>query len=175
MCEAPCDVDVPLGDEFQISGKGQKMNVFRLNAQPGQTIVIECNPANESDRTRGIVFAIIGGVGFNVAIFVDYIAIVAEALTNASNSNQWTAHAITITGATLTIVTAALAIDGVVLLVGSNGSEPTQHIAANKLLSPSYANGGRTTEDAHRDMPWTRKETAAAPPALTVPIFATSF
>ncbi len=169
-CAAPCDAELPLDDEYQFSGKGQKQNVFRLQAQPGQTVSLECNPADDSARTRGIVFAIVGAVGFNGSLILDYVALVAEALAASSNTNHDIANGLAITGGALTLVTGTMAIYGIVTIVGSSGSEATQLISLTKLPPPAVD----TFADAHRSGPWLHRETAVAVPVM-VPLFSRSF
>ncbi len=62
VCTSPCDQRAPVGDEYQVTGKGlTESKPFRLDASHGP-VVLDVSPGNPVKQTVGLYLAIGGGV-----------------------------------------------------------------------------------------------------------------
>jgi hypothetical protein len=70
-CESPCDAELPLDNEYRIVGTGVRPSSdFRLEASPGQRVVLEVNPSSKAVRAAGIV---IGSLGITAVVTGIYL------------------------------------------------------------------------------------------------------
>ena len=81
-CSSPCDEDMPLNDEYRISGPGiLQSRDFKLDGAPGSRIIVNVDPSYRSTIVIGSVLAAVGGL-------VDYIGLLVAA-TGAAASHTY--------------------------------------------------------------------------------------
>lgn len=82
VCTAPCDMDLPINDEYRIGGNGTKTTPsFRLKASAGGRVTLKVDGANW--------FGIVGGGTLAVAgAFVAYAGLLLAAGSNTSGSSR---------------------------------------------------------------------------------------
>lgn len=124
-CHSPCDVDLPLGDAYRVSGSGMKTsNEFRLVGAPGDRLTITVNPTS----TGGMV---IGGVVAGIGALVMY----GSLLGNSENYDRSPSYA------GLGVGAIAVAI-GTVIMLASAGTGVSQGSTAKSkdayLREPSW-------------------------------------
>ena len=110
-CESPCDMQLPLNNEYRIAGSGvTQSSEFDLDGQPGQRVVIKANVGTTAGLTGGLI---ITGVGLLVAIVGLYVIAGAAAVNSVSCVNGKD----TSTGASCSTSGGGVAV-GVVLVLG---------------------------------------------------------
>jgi len=65
-CRAPCDLPVSLANDYRVEGSTSSTRPFRLDATPGQRIVVRVVFPHRGVHTAGIVADIVGLVGVGV-------------------------------------------------------------------------------------------------------------
>jgi hypothetical protein len=170
-CESPCDVQLPLNNDYRIVGEGiWASSEFELEANPGQRVVIKVNPATRLARTAGIVVA---GAGLLAAIIGIYVVAVA-ATTNCINTVNTTGCDSSGAGTTIgwVIVAAGLVtagVGGVLILMNlrTGQSQEIQSPAHGGLWRGDLARA-RGTDDPYKRLPMFR-DPAPADRAMPLP------
>jgi hypothetical protein len=186
-CESPCDVQLPLNNDYRIVGEGiWASGEFELDGNPGQRVVIKVNPATRFARTAGIVTA---GIGLTAAIVGIYVVAVS-ATANCVNTANVTTGCETSGGGTTVgwvIVAAGLvtaAVGGVLILMNlrTGQSQDLQSPAARAagLWRGDLAKATTTEEgaDAFKRVPTFRATSAtdrAMPIPTSIPLLSGSF
>jgi hypothetical protein len=81
-CSAPCEEELPLGDEYRLSGPGlRSTDVFTLQGTAGGRVDIAVNP---STKLAWWVGAGIGGMGLVIDAYAAYIIALGAALHGAA-------------------------------------------------------------------------------------------
>jgi hypothetical protein len=81
-CAAPCDEDLPLGDEYRLSGPGLRSSrQFRLDGSPGGRVELHVNP---SSKTSWWVGAGVGGMGLVIDLYALYFVALGSAMMHES-------------------------------------------------------------------------------------------
>lgn len=149
-CHSPCDLDLPLGDEYRVSGSSMTPSSnFRLHGAPGDRITITVRPTSTAGVAIGGVVAGVGGTAMYVGLFGAW-GLVRE------DSTRYTALGV---GAVVVAI-------GVTIMVASAGTSASQTAVAKKdaVRSDAFV----------REPSWLRPQvTASAPMAL--PIFRGAF
>ncbi len=152
MCKSPCDVPVPLVATYRILGDGVRGTApFGLDGAPGQTVVVEVDPASKAGFAGGIVLV-------SVAPIVSVIGLV---LLVAGQPHGSTA------GLGLTLGGLVGVGAGIFLVINNSSSAETQTVRQPvKPIAEREREGGT----------WRPIELAAAlpppPPQLMIPVFA---
>ncbi len=86
-CESPCDVQLPLNNDYRIVGEGiWASSEFELEGQPGQRVVVKVAPATRFARTAGIIVASAGLLAIIIGAYV--VALATSASCASSNINR---------------------------------------------------------------------------------------
>jgi hypothetical protein len=181
-CESPCDVQLPLNNDYRIVGEGiWASSEFELEGNPGQRVVVKVNPATRFARTAGIVVA---GVGLTAAIVGLYVVAVS-ATTNCFNTVSTNGCDSSGGGTTVgwVIVAAGLvtaAVGGVLILMNlrTGQSQEIQSRAASLWRGDVARATTNETNDAYKRLPMFREPTTtdrAMPRATSIPLLSGSF
>jgi hypothetical protein len=175
-CDAPCDRDMPLSDDYQISGSGLKAVNFRLNAQAGQTVIIDCEPSNDGGKIGGILLIVLGAVTFGIiGLTGNFVALILQGTAKTTGehhtADDWTRDSLIID-----LVGIAIGVGGIVLLVKSGDSNATQRVGLLNGLPDTTKIDDRYVRVPVWSTPvMSEKQQATGPTPLTVPIFSRSF
>jgi hypothetical protein len=86
-CSAPCDEDLPLGDDYRISGPGlRSSSQFRLEGAPGGRIDVNVNPKT---KTSWWVGAGVGGMGLVIDVYALYFVALGAAMMSQPCSTDY--------------------------------------------------------------------------------------
>jgi hypothetical protein len=171
-CTAPCDAELPLGNQYRISGPSiRRSRPFAITASPGQHAVITVSAGSKGAFAGGVALLSVGAAAAAVGLFVFAIGatecsdggVVVCVDGYAPNSGLVVAGAVTL------LVGVGTLLSGVALMSDSRTRE-AQTFAA---LVPK----------ARPDTAWLRapmwrdavRETPGMPKAVGFPIFAQSF
>ncbi len=71
VCEAPCDMQLPINDDYKIGGNGTKTTArFKLNAQGGGSVTLKVDGANWFAIIGGGTLAVVGGMTSYVGLLM---------------------------------------------------------------------------------------------------------
>ena len=71
VCEAPCDMDLPINDDYRIGGNGTKTTPrFKLKAQGGGSVILKVDGANWFAILGGGTLAVVGGMTSYVGLLM---------------------------------------------------------------------------------------------------------
>ena len=120
VCFSPCDRDVPLGQTYRVVGEGTRASHgFRLNAQPGQRLLLDVTPRSGGMFALGIVATVIGGVALPIGLLV----LLAGAVENATTRDGGSTVA---AGWTITGLGVAGIVGGILLIVNNSKTKVDQ-------------------------------------------------
>jgi hypothetical protein len=174
-CMAPCDAELPLANDYRITGEGiRSSRVFRITAMAGQHVVINVNPASKGGFTGGVVLTSIGPVVFFIGAIVWLVGEAEASLystdssDNGLSSGQSNGKGAETTGGVMMLVGLGALVGGVVLIVGNSHTKQSQEV-----VQPP----------AHAGADWLRLPTwheavgpeRSIPVAPAVPLFSRSF
>jgi hypothetical protein len=160
-CDSPCDVELPLADEYEIAGLGNgPTKDFRLKASPGQSVVLSIEPPSIAGIVLGGALVVLGGISLYVSALVG-IGIAAGCTDSKCGTNGGYVAA--------GVSAAAMAAGGIVIYLSA-----TTDINEHESIP---------TRAAARDTTWLREPVWHTPlgpeptatPAFTIPIFSRSF
>jgi hypothetical protein len=171
-CTAPCDAELPLGNQYRISGSSvRRSRPFAITAIPGQHAVITVSAGSKRRFAGGVALLSVGAAAAAVGLFVFAIGatecsdggVVVCVDGYAPNSGLVLAGAITLLAGVGTLL-------GGVALLSDSRTRETQTFAA---LAPA----------TRPDTAWLRapmwreaaRNTPGLPKALGFPIFSRSF
>jgi hypothetical protein len=179
-CESPCDVQLPLNNDYRIVGDGiWASSEFELDGQPGQRVVVKVAPATRASRTAGIVVA---GAGLLAIIIGVYVVAIAAAASCASsninsvcqdNSGGTTLGVILMLGGLVT-----MAVGGIIILANWRTGESQEVQSPSKAARLFNVPGVPNTDDAYKRLPTFRDPSPTdklAPIAPTFPLFSGTF
>jgi hypothetical protein len=156
VCVGPCDADVPVGDEYQVSVGHQRSKKFRLRGAPGSTVVLDADGPSVPGIALG---ATLTGGGWLTA----YVASLA-AVALCTNGQQCPS------GVGIAMAGGAVAgVTGIVMILMSVSTDVTQH-----TQSAGPPQDARFVREPVWRTPSTF-ETAASGGAMTVPLFTKTF
>ncbi len=173
-CESPCDVQLPLNNDYRIVGQGiWASSEFDLEGQPGQRVVIKVNPATRLARTAGIVVAGVGLLAITIGVYVVAFAALAKCAGSVTSACKSDSTGGTAVGVVLILGgVAAMAVGGVMVLVNwrTGQSQEVQSRGSAKLDWP--------VDDRYTRLPTFRDPSPVerfAPATSTIPLFSGSF
>jgi hypothetical protein len=174
-CDAPCDLDMPLNDDYMVSAAGAKTMPVKLAGQPGQTVIIDVDPPSDGGKVGGVIMIVVGAIGFSIGLVVDLVGLLVESASNATGSTS-NNDGVLIAGLVITGVSLGLGIGGIVVFVKSGNTDITTKTG---FLSPKIP-GAPDSDDRYVRTPvWhtpsSFERAAQGPAATTVPIFSHSF
>jgi hypothetical protein len=183
-CESPCDVQLPLNNDYRIVGEGiWASSEFELDGSPGQRVVVKVNPATRFARTAGIVVA---GAGLLAAVVGIYIVAVSAATNCATSTNLGSGGGCSTSGGGVwvgwVVVGAGLvaaAVGGIIILMNlrTGQSQELQSPARGGLWHLDVAKA-TINGDAFKRLPTFREPTPAdraAPLPTSIPLFSGTF
>ncbi len=143
-CTAPCDAELPLSGLYRVVGPGVRATPsFRLNAQPGEHIVVDATTASKGGFAGGIVLTSVGGFSFLLGALVLLTVATADAADSASGGRHDDSNAGTV---------------GLGMLVGGassgRGRRPRSH--EQPAQQGRSAKMGARSPDHSRDDAWRR-------------------
>jgi hypothetical protein len=166
-CSAPCDEELPLASSYRISGAGVRdSNSFRLNARPGDHIVLDVSTASKGAFAGGIVLTSIGGGSLLLGAMV-LMTVAAENASNPYQSSNSDGNAGTV-GWIMLGAGAASVLVGVLVIVGNRHSNVGQSTATQHPRNDAWLR----LPQWHDDRSGT---TLGVPKAIGVPLFETKF
>jgi hypothetical protein len=152
-CASPCDVELPLGDSYRLTGNGvPQTKEFKLDAPPGGSVEIHFDPPS----TPGMLFGGTLAYGGALAAYVGLIVSLASTGSSASRSEMRTGGLVTIAAGT------GVGVVGLLLFLSSSGTDIDQK------------SGAPPPRDAFLRTPtWKTANEATAVPAPTFPVLLT--
>jgi hypothetical protein len=133
-CESPCDVELPLDNEYRIVGSGVRPSSdFRLEASPGQRVVLEVNPSSKAVRAAGIVVGSLGITAIVTGLYLWAWTLPAMSACSASTDVTSGCDMVRSIGRAGLITAGAGALVGIlggVLFFSSNRSKTTESHAS---------------------------------------------
>jgi hypothetical protein len=168
-CTAPCDAELPLSGLYRVVGPGVRATPsFRLNAQPGEHIVVDATTASKGGFAGGIVLTSVGGFSFLLGALVLLTVATADAADSASGGSHDDGNAGTV-GLGMLVGGAVAVVVGVLVLTSNRHSKVDQR---NGGALPDHSR-----DDAWRRVPQWRDDKSASglPKAVGVPIFEQAF
>jgi hypothetical protein len=161
-CDSPCDVELPIADEYEIAGMGNgPTKEFRLQASAGQSEVLSIEPPSIGGIVLGGGLVLVGGVGLYISVLVG-LAFAAGCVDQSCGTNPgWVGSGIS---------AGALAAGGLILYLSAK-TDINQHESTPQPAVPP--------QNAYLREPTWRTTTEPVPtssgPAFVVPIFSRSF
>ncbi|MEO6576022.1 MAG: hypothetical protein ABIP89_19365, partial [Polyangiaceae bacterium] len=163
-CASPCDIDLPLNDDYRVTGSGvAQSKEFRLQGAPGERLEIVVDPTSASGMVAGGLLAGTGGFAMYIGFLTTLVGI-AQTNQNCSSyyyygsSSQCLSEhshgpAVRNVGLGILAVGAAAAVVGLVVVVNAAGTEVSQHGAAahpakDAFLREPVWRGVATTSEA---------------------------
>jgi hypothetical protein len=168
MCEAPCDVRVPLAWEYRIVGDGLRASRgFALEGRAGDRIVLTIDPATHAGYVGGILVTVAGGAVIFVGAIVFVIGLLA-ALFNLDNAGEVVAGGTVVVGVGIAVV-----------YLGAKMATSNGHTGVN-VTAPRVAPRGVNGPSTPRAALWNEIAPRAAPapprgPAPSVPVLTIHF
>jgi hypothetical protein len=185
-CESPCDVQLPLNNDYRIVGEGiWASSEFDLDGQPGNRVVIKVNPATRFARTAGIVVAGAGLLAVIIGIYVVAIAAEVNCINSTSNTLSSGSGKVCDTSGGGTTVgwvvvgagVVTMAVGGILILMNLRTGE-SQEVQAAAARSAWYTPPNVSDGGAFKRLPTFREASAIdkmAPVPTSFPIFSRSF
>lgn len=167
-CNAPCDAELPLAGSYRISGQGIRNSAqFKLNARPGDHLVLDVNASSKGAFVGGIVVAGVGVVVLLVgAMVVLTVAAMDSADSAAGLSNSTNDGSANTVGWVMVAGGAAATLVGVLVLANNTRSKVDQATATPRPRNDAWLRVPQWHED---------KAGQALPKAVGVPLFQTTF
>jgi hypothetical protein len=173
-CNAPCDEELPLGDEYRVAGAGLRATrPFRLQGEPGGSVEVRLNAKSTTSFGVG---AGVGGLGLVIDAYSLYLVFLGSAMmhTSCSSDSYGTAHSCSDSrgaGESLRNVGLVMLIPGTVAAVVGGGmmlANWRSSVSQSTTSSGSAAQASPKPLDAFRR---TAEWTAPATPAAGVPFY----
>jgi hypothetical protein len=161
-CDSPCDVELPIADEYEIAGLGNgPSKEFHLQASPGQSVVLSIEPPSIGGIVLGGGLVFVGGVGLYISVLVG-LAVAAACTDQSCGTNPgWVGSGIS---------AGAMAAGGFILYLSAK-TDINQHESTPQPAAPP--------QNAYLREPTWRTTIEPLPttsgPAFVVPIFSRSF
>jgi hypothetical protein len=168
-CSSPCDAELPLGVTYRVGGAGiRNSSPFRLNAQPGDRVILDVNTASKGSFVGGIVVA---GVGV-VVLLVGAMVLLTVATVDTADSQEGFANpssdgSANTVGWVMLAGGAAATLVGVLVLTSNVHSKVDQTPGTQR---PPRTDAWLRTPTWHDD-----KTGAGLPKIVGVPLFQTTF
>jgi hypothetical protein len=162
-CSSPCDEELPIGSEYRISGsRVRTSNDFRLDARPGDHVVVELSIASKGAFAGGIVLTSVGGFSL---------------LLGAANADPYAQH--DETGGTVGLVMvgagAVSVLVGIILTASNRHSTVTQLSATPRPRNDAWLRLPTWRDARGHDDKNGVALGAGLPTPLIVPLFETRF
>lgn len=142
VCRAPCDMQVPTGKDYRITGDGLRPSgPFALQGREGDRETVEVNGASKGWFVFGVVLGGAGVVGAGIGLYVALIGAVVSSAdstatsygnTPATTSDRKTGEDAEKVGFTIAAAGAAAGVAGLVLIIANFRTGVSQDVAAGK-------------------------------------------
>jgi len=163
MCEAPCDMAVPLEASYRITGKVRASRAFTIAARPNDRVLLTIDPASKGGFAGGVVMVSLGGVSMALGGLTYLVsAIIYEGTSHRTGSG----------GKTVGLVMVGLgvgAIAGGITMMVVNGSTGVDQASAPSPAAPAPAPAALRLREPTSERELTA-EAASLPPAFVVPV-----
>jgi hypothetical protein len=168
-CESPCDAELPLGDEYRVTGGGNGgTKEFRLEGQPGGTVEIALDPPAVGGMVAGGLLGGVGGMVLYVASLTWLGASAAESTDCAEPvfASQCSSDRGLRDGSLVAmgLGTAAMVL-GIVIVVNASRTDVVQHPATTEPSQAAFL----------REPTWHSAPIAPAGGSMMMPIFGGRF
>jgi len=174
-CSAPCDVQVTTGSDYRVTGAGMYASrAFKLQAEPGQRVVLDVSGASKAGFGVGIALVTVGSLATALGLYVAFLA--ATIASTCEGTDEGTAcQDNSGTVKTSLVVAGAGAVS---LLAGALLAESNRQTTTSQSLNRGPSIARRDHDGAWLRVPtWTEPSglERAVPAAQVVPIFSRSF
>ena len=88
VCDAPCEVDLPICDVYSIGGHGLETTTFVLHAKPGETIALDVDRTAETGKMIGLGTVGLGIIGMGVSVYILYFGALASIGTRGDGGDH---------------------------------------------------------------------------------------
>ena len=177
-CDAPCDQEMPLSDDYMVSAAGAKTTAVKLAGQAGQTVIIDVDPPSDGGKIGGVAMIVVGAIGLLVGGTVDLVGLAAESVASApgaTNDTKSGADSILIVGLVITGISLGLGIGGVVVFFKSGNTDVTAKTGYLTDVPGAPKADDRFVRAPVWHTPSAFERAAQGPAPRTVPIFSRSF
>ena len=146
VCEAPCDMQLPINDDYKIGGNGTKTTArFKLNAPGGGSVTLRVDGANWFAIIGGGTLAVVGGMTSYVGLLM------AASSDHSSNESAGTAGlACFLIGGTVAALGAWAFVRGNSTDIVQTGPKPAKDAF---LRSPSWRTASATEHGSAATFP----------------------
>jgi hypothetical protein len=171
-CDAPCDQDMPISDDYILVAAGSRTTGVRLAGQEGETVTIQVKAPSEDGKVGGLVMMASGAIGLLVGGTLDLAGALAMSLGNAMGGGAGGGDVVLGVGVAITSVGLVLGVGGAFVFVKSGTTDVTTALSVRAAAAASddrflRAPGWRTPSALPRS--------AQGPVMQTLPIFSRSF
>jgi len=171
MCQAPCDIRVPVDALYRVSAPGmQPSKGIHLAASDGDRVVLESDLTSEAAHVGGEALMITGGGAIIAGGVLLYLDAIAAGICSTPDSGCSGSSALLWTGI------GAAAVGTVALISGIKLFQPSS-VEQSSGGAPAPVERGAAREDHFLRSPIWRQSTEAsiAPRTTSLPIFTTTF
>jgi hypothetical protein len=171
MCQAPCDVKVPIDALYHVKSPGMELSkAIQLAAAENDHVTLTVDPTSESTHAGGEALVILGGVAILTGGIILYVDAVESSICDTPYSGC--------SGFSKGVFWAGIgsaAVGAVGLGVGIKMMQPTSIEQTSGTVDPRERAAAR--DDRFRRSPVWRDAlvTDAGPKATSIPLFSTSF
>ncbi len=159
-CDSPCDVELPLGDQYEIAGLGNGPSKdFHLKGAAGQSVVLTIEPPSVSGIILGGSMVALGGLSLYISVLVGLGTSAACAGQSCGTNGGYVAAGVS---------AGAMAVGGIILYLSAK-TDINQHETAPAPAAPPQT--GLLREPMWR----TPDLLSASAPSFSLPIFSRSF
>lgn len=169
VCTSPCDEELPASGTYRVTGNGVAAKELSLNANPGESVVLEVDPSSTIGTVVGVALSVAGFVAVGAAGNIDQ----AERCRQVPSGSSSCSDGPTSTTANIVGIAGTLAlVGGIVLTVTS--ARTTVHVESHRHDGPSPPGPDPHSADAFLRRPTWRSvssaERAVAGPAAAFPL-----
>ncbi len=156
FCTAPCDRALPSDAEYWLNVAGQRSSsAFRLDASPGQRVVIRGVPASNAPKFAGVVLVATGAVAIPGGLLLALIAALSEACLGSCGTGGPSGNGGEFAVGGLVIAAAGVGalVGGAILFMQVRGAVGVRQTVADLLLprSPERSETGWLRAPVWRD------------------------
>jgi hypothetical protein len=90
VCESPCDAELPVSGTYRVTGNGIAAKELALNANAGESVVLEVAPSSTAGVVAGVALTVAGLAATNVAMAMEPCHSAHAASTSCASSSDET-------------------------------------------------------------------------------------
>jgi hypothetical protein len=173
VCAAPCDVPLPLDRDYRVSGEGiRNSRVFRLEANPGQRVIISVSPTSKGAFAGGIALTSVGAGGIVVGLVMVLVGLVNNCVTSVTCEQNQSNAPLEEAGASVALIGLGAMVAGIVLFATNIHSRATPTLAELMPAPVARPETAWLKAPVWHDSP---RESSIAPATVPYPVFSRSF